>query len=61
MAIIEKEVVMTVKDENGNTYVLKPFTDVGNVAGAVASINGQKPDDKGNVVLQTGKVPLKIY
>lgn len=60
MAIVEKEVVITVKDEAGNTYILKPYTSVENVEGAVASINGQKPDDKGNVVLDT-KVPLKIF
>ena len=61
MAIIEKDAVMTVKDQNGNTYVLKPFTSVENVDGAVASINGQKPDSQGNVALDTGKIPLKIF
>lgn len=54
MAVIEKSVVHTVKDEAGNTYILKPYTDVENVEGAVASVNGAKPNDAGEVSVNVG-------
>lgn len=54
MGLIEKEIVLTSKDASGNTVVHKPYTHVEQVEGAVATVNGNAPDDNGNVVIETG-------
>lgn len=49
MAIAEKNIVITSKDELNQTVIYKPYTSVDLVEGAVSSINGITPDDNGNV------------
>ena len=49
MAIAEKNIVITSKDELNQTVIYKPYTSVYLVEGAVSSINGITPDDNGNV------------
>ncbi len=58
MAVIEQPATLTVTDKAGNIYVLLPYTDVSRVAGAVASVNGQQPDDDGDVL---AGITLNIY
>lgn len=49
MAIAEKNIVITSKDELNQTVIYKPYTSVDLVECAVSSINGITPDDNGNV------------
>ena len=49
MAITEKNIVITSKDELNQTVIYKPYTSVDLVEGAISSINGITPDDNGNV------------
>ena len=61
MGLVEKEIVLTSKDANGNTVVHKPYTNVGQVEGAVATVNGIAPDDNGNVEIEVGGVKAHQY
>ncbi|WP_337807512.1 hypothetical protein [Phascolarctobacterium succinatutens] len=49
MAIAEKNIVITSKDELNQTVIYKPYTSVDMVEGAISSLNGITPDDNGNV------------
>lgn len=49
MAVIEQDIALTTKDTGGNSVLLYPVTKVGNVDGAVSSVNGTAPDSAGNV------------
>lgn len=51
MAVKEKNMLLARK-KDGLLYIIKPYTSVHNVDGAVISVNGVKPVD-GNVVLET--------
>ena len=51
MAIAEKNIVITSKDELNQTVIYKPYTSVDLVEGAVSSINGITPDTNGNVAI----------
>lgn len=51
MAIVERDIAITSKDTSGNDIIYYPFTIVGNVDGAVATINGVGPDAQGNITV----------
>lgn len=53
MAIAEKNIVITSKDELNQTVIYKPYTSVDLVEGAVSSINGITPDEHGNIKVNT--------
>lgn len=53
MAITEKNIVITSKDELNQTVIYKPYTSVDLVEGAVSSINGITPDEHGNIKVNT--------
>lgn len=53
MALKERKVVLVSKDAEGNTCMDMPLTTVDQVEGAVKTINGEKPDDAGNVKIST--------
>lgn len=51
MAIKEKN-TMLVQKVDGFLYVIKPYTSVHNIDGAVITVNGKKPVN-GNIALET--------
>lgn len=51
MAVIEKSAILTTKDQQGNTVVYKPFTDIEMVDGAIKTVNNLQPDANGNITL----------
>ena len=55
MAIAEKNIVITSKDELNQTVIYKPYTSVDLVEGAVSSINGITPDTNGNVAINVSE------
>lgn len=54
MATVERDSLLITKDSSGNQTIHYPITKVDNVDGAVASINGIKPNSNGNVVIEIG-------
>lgn len=51
MAVIEHDIAITSKDASGNDIIYYPLTNIGNVDGAIATINGIGPDAQGNVTI----------
>ena len=51
MALKERKVVLVSKDAEGNTCMDMPLTTVDQVEGAVQSVNGEAPDENGNVAI----------
>lgn len=60
MAIAEKNIVITSKDELNQTVIYKPYTSVDLVEGAVSSINGITPDEHGNVQVNTSGSSITV-
>lgn len=60
MAITEKNIVITSKDELNQTVIYKPYTSVDLVEGAVSSINGITPDEHGNVEVNTSGSSITV-
>lgn len=58
MAVSEQNIALVARDEQGNLYLLTPYTNVRNVSGAVASVNNIQPDNYGNVDVG---ITLNIY
>lgn len=54
MAVTYQKVIIHTIDGGGNTVIYTPYTDVQQVEGAVASINGVTPDENGNIVFELG-------
>ena len=49
MSVLEQDIALTSVDAGGNNIIFYPLTVVGNVDGAVATINGVGPDAGGNI------------
>lgn len=49
MALKERKVVLVSKDAEGNTCMDMPLTTVDQVEGAVKTVNGEEPDEDGNI------------
>lgn len=60
MAIAEKNIVITSKDELNQTVIYKPYTSVDLVEGAVSSINGITPDEHGNIKVNTSGSSITV-
>ena len=60
MAITEKNIVITSKDELNQTVIYKPYTSVDLVEGAVSSINGITPDEHGNIKVNTSGSSITV-
>lgn len=62
MAVIEQPIALTTTDASGNTVIYNPLTSIDQVAGAIKTINGQAPDDNGNIkidgVSDVGALPV---
>ena len=56
MALKEQDIVFTGKDTSGNTVIQMPITRIENVEGAIRTVNDQKPDENGNVRVDSGGV-----
>lgn len=54
MAVVNQKIIIHTKDGAGNTVIYTPYTNVDQVEGAVASINGVTPDENGNIVIEMG-------
>lgn len=54
MAVVNQKIILHTKDGAGNTVIYTPYTNVEQVEGAVASINGVMPDENGNIVIEMG-------
>lgn len=54
MAVVNQKIILHTKDGAGNTVIYTPYTNVEQVEGAVASINGVTPDENGNIVIEIG-------
>lgn len=62
MAVVEQDIVLISKDQSGNTVIKRPFTSVDQVEGAVKTVNGEMPDENGNVsVTMPQAVQIKVY
>ena len=57
MSVISKNIVLETVDGAGNTIIYNPHTGVENVAGAILTVNGEAPDEFGNVDLGTESDP----
>lgn len=53
-----QNIIFHTKDGAGNTVIYIPYTQVGNVEGAVATINGIAPDANGNVAIEVGDLSV---
>lgn len=62
MAVIEQPIALTTTDGSGNSVIYYPLTNVDQVEGAVKTINGQTPDEDGNIALDgisdVGALPI---
>ena len=57
MGVISKNIVLETVDGAGNTVIYNPHTNIENVAGAILTVNGEAPDEFGNVDLGTESDP----
>ena len=54
MTVVYQKTILHTVDGAGNTVIYEPYTNVTNVDGAVATVNGVEPDGNGNVNLEMG-------